>query len=400
MALKLPNGYGQIIKLGGKRRRPYAVRISAGHKDVIVMPNKAECYPFIDKYDMQFRKDRNNYAVDATDRMIEEIEKAGVPYWLETKRKYKYLEYFSKSKDAYEYLSQMNRGEDVRQHTSLASEPSFKDVYDMYIGFAKSLNKPPSVASLQAYKTGFNLWADVHDIRFRSVTTKQLQDCLTAHGSMSKASVTRMITILKKMYKYGIAHQICDRDLSPYLFAEHTDEQTYIHDIYTDEEIDRLWATDTEAAKVMLILIYTGLRCSEFLSLETANIHLDERYLTGGMKTDAGRNRIVPIHKRIDPIIRDLYDPDNKYLFPNDDGGKMLYSHFRDNKWKKYNEELGMDHYTHDCRHTCSTKLEEAKVELFHRKLILGHKITDITDGTYTHVSKETLIFDMDKWVK
>ena len=28
--MKLPSGYGQIIKLSGKRRRPYAVRIDAG----------------------------------------------------------------------------------------------------------------------------------------------------------------------------------------------------------------------------------------------------------------------------------------------------------------------------------------------------------------------------------
>lgn len=31
--MKMPNGYGSIIKLSGKRRRPFAVRITAGYTD-------------------------------------------------------------------------------------------------------------------------------------------------------------------------------------------------------------------------------------------------------------------------------------------------------------------------------------------------------------------------------
>lgn len=31
--MRLPTGYGSIIKLGGKRRRPFAVRITAGWSD-------------------------------------------------------------------------------------------------------------------------------------------------------------------------------------------------------------------------------------------------------------------------------------------------------------------------------------------------------------------------------
>ena len=32
MAMRLPNGYGSVIKLSGKRRKPYAVRITIGFK--------------------------------------------------------------------------------------------------------------------------------------------------------------------------------------------------------------------------------------------------------------------------------------------------------------------------------------------------------------------------------
>ena len=398
--MKAPNGYGAICRLSGKRRRKYAVRISTGYHQRLCIPNKAEYYPVaIDPFKMEYRKSKNDYVIyDDDDEIKSKLDEAGVQYRVEFVRKFKYLAYFEKSKDAHEYLAQYNATGEAQKQVSLASEPSFADVYRQYIQFVKSLNKPPSTASLRAYQTGFNMWSDVHDIRFRSVTTKMLQDCLTKHGTMSKASVGKMVTILKKMYRYSIANQITDKDLSKYLFSEHTDEKKHIHTVYTDDEIKLLWKrSDYEGAAVMLIMIYTGLRCSEFLQLLVKNIHLDERYLVGGMKTEAGRNRVIPIHKKIVPLIRRFYNPDSQFLFPSTAGNAMLYSHFRTNKWDVYNKELGLDHLSHDCRHTTATKLEQYGVSDLHRKLILGHSLRDVT-AIYTHVSLEALIEDIDRW--
>ena len=396
--MKLPNSYGSVLRLKGKRRKPYAVRISCGYRERICLPNKAECYKYIDRYGMKFRKDKNDYVVDGTDAIKETLDKYNIPYKIEYVRKFRYLQYFERSRDAHDYLARYNRGDVVSEHVSKTSEPSFKDVFDMYVDFIDTLNKKPSETTLRADRTGFKNWSDVHDLRFRSITTKQLQKCLTAHGTMSKSTVNRMLTVLKKLYKFAIANEICEKDLSLYLFKEYTDEQKYVHVAYSDDEIEKLWNTDTEAAWVSLILIYSGMRCSEFLRLKTENIHLEERYIIGGIKTKAGRDRIIPIHKKLVPVIRKFYNPENKYLFPNDEGGCMLYSHFRENKWEPYQEELGMNHLSHDCRHTCASKLEEAGVSDFHRKLILGHSIRDLTNGTYTHVAKERLIADMDMW--
>lgn len=398
--MKNPNGYGQIIKLSGRRRKRYAVRISCGYKRRVCIPNRSEFYPdIIDKFDMKYRKSKNDYVMYCDDDEVKErFDAIGIPYRIEFVRKYRYLEYFEKSKDAHAYLAQMNRGDPITEHVSLASEPDFKTVYSMYIQFAKSLNKPPSKASLRAYNTGFNNWEPVHDIKFRQITTMQLQDCLTKHGTMSRSSVGKMVTILKKMYRFGMAHHLCDEDLTPWLFQEHSDEPVIVHKPFTDEEIERLWNTDSKAAKITLVLIYCGFRCSEFLKLENANIHLDERYLVGGIKTEAGRDRIIPIHKRVDPILREYYNPDSKYFFPNGIGGEMRYSQFISDYWNPYQEELGMEHYTHDCRHTFSTKLEQIGVSELHRKLIIGHSLQDDVTALYTHVSTEQLIADIDLW--
>jgi integrase len=74
---------------------------------------------------------------------------------------------------------------------------------------------------------------------------------------------------------------------------------------------------------------------------------------------------------------------------------KLLYTTARV-ELEKCMKSLGMEHYFHDTRHTCSTLMEEAGVPLLHRKLILGHKSSDITDR-YTHVSRDVLITDINK---
>ena len=398
--MRLPNSYGGVVKLSGKRRKKYAVRISAGYSEYITVPNKTPYSPFIDKYNMEYRKNKNDYIAEASDKLRGDLEAHGLIYIPYFRRKYKYMEYFAKSADAYSYLARMNAGEAVSDHMPIASEPTFKDVYELYIQFAKTLKNKPSETTLHSYKTGFKMWSDVHGIRFRAITTSQLQACMTKHSNLAKSSVGKMGTILKKMYKYAIGNNLCDKDLSPLLFAEYNKEKKFIHSIYTEKEIKYLWDhSNLESAKITLILIYTGMRCTELLEMTTDCIHLDQRYMTGGIKTEAGRNRVIPIHKKIEPIIRELYDPNSKYLYPNSLGRSYTYQHFRDNKWAKWKKELNQNHYTHDCRHTCATKLEEVGVSDFHRKLILGHSIRDLTNGVYTHVSPETLVADMDKWV-
>lgn len=67
-------------------------------------------------------------------------------------------------------------------------------------------------------------------------------------------------------------------------------------DIFTDNEIELLKQHDNDIeAKIILILIYTGLRIGEFLKLTPNDINTKEWYLVGGSKTKTGKNRTVPI---------------------------------------------------------------------------------------------------------
>lgn len=67
---------------------------------------------------------------------------------------------------------------------------------------------------------------------------------------------------------------------------------------FTPEEINKLTQSGTSMAESILILIYTGMRISEMLSLKTSDIDIASGIIVGGCKTDAGRNRTIPIHKK------------------------------------------------------------------------------------------------------
>ena len=59
-------------------------------------------------------------------------------------------------------------------------------------------------------------------------------------------------------------------------------------------------------------MIYTGLRPTELLEILTENVHLEEKYMIGGIKTDAGKDRIIPLNDKIIPLIKNRYEPNRK----------------------------------------------------------------------------------------
>lgn len=63
----------------------------------------------------------------------------------------------------------------------------------------------------------------------------------------------------------------------------------------------------------ILIQCYMGWRPQELAKLRIDDVNLSEQYITGGMKTDAGKNRVVPIHPRIKSLVQKNNTP-NKFM--------------------------------------------------------------------------------------
>lgn len=59
-------------------------------------------------------------------------------------------------------------------------------------------------------------------------------------------------------------------------------------------------------------MIYSGLQPTELLEILPENVHLDEKYMVSGMKTEAGKDRMIPLNNKIIPLVKNRYDPNKK----------------------------------------------------------------------------------------
>ena len=127
----------------------------------------------------------------------------------------------------------------------------------------------------------------------------------------------------------------------------------------------------------------SGYRVSAYRTLE---INLEERYFCGGIKTDAGKGRCVPIHSAIYPWVKYFVDRDG-YL----------------DIWRKKLglvdalKRINLEATPHWTRHTFSALCERYAVRENDRKRMLGHKVGDITNDVYGHRTIEELRVEIEK---
>lgn len=343
--MKLPGGYGGIVKLSGKRRRPYAARKISGYK------------------------------------------KNGTP-------QYEYLGYFENPKDANIFLAQYNEGK-LTSANKPKTDITFRKLFDDWITEYEKY-KSVSQKTHESYICAFNQLSALHDKKFVLLKIEDLQAEVDKLEGMSDSTITKPITLLHHMYKYAMKHEYVEKDYSSFIIRVSAKEKAQMHKAFTYDEIAILWKDDSEISRQLLIYIYTGFRAMELLRMKTIDVNMKEHYMTGGSKTEAGKNRIVPIHDKIYPLVRQFYNPANEYLFM-DEGKPFTYAHFKDVHLKPFLEANGMEHTMHDTRHTFATLTKDFGCDDLCRKLILGHHVSDITDGTYTHILPQRLLLEINK---
>jgi integrase len=142
-------------------------------------------------------------------------------------------------------------------------------------------------------------------------------------------------------------------------------------------------------------MIFSGMSIGELLDLKTKDIHFEERYMIGGLKTKAGKNRRIPINKKIEPFIKKYYNLKNEYLITDSDERKMSYTIYR-RRFDNIMEILELEHNPHEARHTFASLMDSAGANKICTKKILGHALEDFTEDVYTHKTIEELIEAID----
>jgi integrase len=222
-----------------------------------------------------------------------------------------------------------------------------------------------------------------------------------------------MRVIIKGMWKYALMQNYVKDDLTQHLVFTSNYIGKQVHTRFTDKEIKQLWdnVDKVKNIDIILIYIYTGLRPTELLDMLTENIHMEERYMVGGIKTEAGRNRIIPIHEAIAPLVQRRLDMNHKYLIISNRGTHYGRSGYQCSNFNKVMKTLGMTHVPHDGRYTFASLADSCEMNQTCRKIIMGHATTnkdgtafktgdaysDLTQGVYTEKTLKQLLDEVNK---
>ena len=309
------------------------------------------------------------------------------------KQKYITIGYYPTEIEAIEALMEYRKN----PYTLEAAVCTFEDVFEMWS--AKKYTEI-SKSGRNGYNAAFKNSAALHKMKMRDIRTTHLEEVMM-NLNLGYQVQSRLKTFWGQIFKYAMEHDIIQKNYADFIKTKDKDPGTTRTDIPEDDR-EKIWqAIDAgdHDAEIAMIYIYTGMRPAELLQIEKANVDLKSRIMIGGLKTDAGHNRHIPIHPCIMPFMERLMQTDGEYLIMRYDTGKptiMKYNRFRQYHWDPLMQKLNMEQYTpHYCRHTCATMMRLAGVDEDIRKLILGHANGDITDR-YTHHPDIMLIKAMD----
>ena len=329
------NGFGSIVcldKSGKKRRKPWAVRITTGWKDGI--------------------------------------------------QQRKYLGYYKTQKEALVALAEYHKtGVDID-----LTKVTLKELFESWLEEQEKRNI--SYSAKRGHYIAYNRLGNLANMVVNKIKAIHLQTWMDGI-ELKPGTKNKIKTTMGQVYDHAVQNDIVNKNYAKFIKIEEKVEKTGA--IFTDDEIKLLWKnSDDEIARIFLILIYTGMRIGELLSMNVDTIHFDECYMTGGSKTEAGKDRIIPLHKDLIPLIK-MQLGDNKWLVQNSRGNAVHYANLSPLA-HEYLGKLGMNHKFHDGRKTAISLMHSANIPMETIKIIVGHAGTNITERVYIYKNKQELV--------
>lgn len=329
--MKNPNGYGSVVKLSGNRRNPFCARKTIGWND------------------------------------------KGQPI-------YKPIGYYPDRKAAMIALAEYNRN----PYDIDLSKITMKELFERWS--ARDFPKM-SKSSASSHKSAFKKAELLHNMPYKTIKAFQMQEIIDNCGC-GYSTQGAIKNLFGQLDKYALELDIITKVNSALIHAAPIPPSTKVP--FTEEEINLLWEHQNEPyADSILILLYSGFRINEMLSLKTANINLNEGYFQGGLKTKAGKDRIVPIHPRIFNMVKARVEEGNEYLI-SWNGNRMSATQYY-TVWNDLLKKLNMKHTPHECRHTFRSRLDSAGANKVCIDLMMGHKSKEVGERVYTHKTIQEL---------
>lgn len=367
---RLPNGFGQISEIKGKNlRKPFRAMVPAGKT--------------------------------STGRPISKLLKPEA--------------YFATYNDAYVALVEYNKNPYDFDSDITVSE--------LYMRWSTQHYARVSISTKNVLVSAWSYCSSLYDMKVKKLRIRHIKGCIESKTAIVKgkekeltpAIRTRIKSLFSMMLDYAMEYEIVDKNYArsfdaPKEIKKEEEKNKKDHISFTDNEMKILWDNldNYDYVDMILIQCYSGWRPKELCLLELKNIDLREWSFIGGMKTEAGENRKVPIHSKIRPLVEKRYKEAQKlgsiYLFNcvesvnKKTGIKMSYSKYKYRFDKVVtNLNLNAEHRPHDARKQFSTMAKRYKVDEYAIKYMIGHAIEDITEKIYTDRDFEWLQEEIEK---
>lgn len=338
--MKQANGTGSIYKLSGRRRKPYTVVKTIG--------------------------------------WIQDFNDDGTPKG-KPRQKRQYIGYYASRKEALKALAALD-DETPKPLVDTPKTAAFQPYTPTFEQLWKTVRNLKAneieKASLMHYDLCFERAEAIHKKRIDEITYLDMQKLMNAYAKQGKTKGMLSIykTFFTMMFNEAIKMNYVQANPASLLVLKPTKESE-VKIALTPEQIKRIYATEAKSRDLVMILIYTGLRISELLNIN--EVHED--YIIAGVKSKAGKRRIIPIHPQIKGELQ-------RFLKCR----KLTYNTYR----RRLVEDCavyGVDFSFHECRHTFVTLANEYGADMTTLKKIVGHKTKDVTEAVYLHTRIETL---------
>ena len=306
---------------------------------------------------------------------------------------------FKRKEDALAYCATLKAKEEKK------TEYTLRQVYDMWEPWYE-----PRIASIAGYRAAFRHFAKLNDVPIRDITPGDLQECMDACKA-GKRTHQMMKVVSGLIWAYAEDRKLVDRKITENLYTGKGRSQK--RESLTDIEVEKIrQAIGTyRYTEYIYCLCYLGFRPGEMLEIRKDQLieHEGRLFITEGRKTEAGIGRTVPVHQKIEAIIRDrLFIPGTDLLFPmyrfsrpSKDAPEPLLlgfkemtdNYFRESVFKPIFARLGLSKtkVPYGARHTFSDKLKAAAGDDIDKARLIGHSDYTFTQTHYQSTNLDEL---------
>ena len=287
---------------------------------------------------------------------------------------------FKTKKEALAYLPNLTP---KTKEEKLASV-TFKQLYDKW-----EPTHQKSKSTMDCYRAAMKKFAPVWNSPVREITVDDLQECMDEVSG--KRTQENMKAVCGLLYKYAIPRHLAALNMGQYLVVGGTSGLGKEGLPLDALETIRKQVGKVDYADYVVAQCHLGFRPSELLDLDATAYDRANKTFTGGAKTDAGKNRIVPISPKIQKIIDRLTA--NKVagpVFCAADGSRMSIEEYRQHFYEVL-EACGIDNpiteidgvkrrkYTpHSARHTFASMMKNVQGADKDKLALIGHTSTEM----------------------